>query len=77
MAGSCANQLQIFHNLIGTLKVSIPTAIMMLSENPAKFVNLSHIGTLEIGKQANILIFDNEMKLKHVLLNGIMVTKSL
>jgi len=74
MAGSCTNQLDIFYNLIGSLKIPIASAIMMLSENPAKFVNLQHIGTIEPGKQGNLLVFDHDMKLKNVILNGNIVT---
>jgi len=76
MAGSSANQLEIFYNLIKVLKVSIPEAIMMSSENPARFVGLDHIGSIEIGKQANLLVFDREMKLNQVILNGSVVTSS-
>lgn len=76
MAGSCVNQLEIFHNLVDVLHISIPSAIRMLSENPAKFVNLTHAGTIEIGKQANILIFNDEMNLNHVILNGNIVDLS-
>jgi N-acetylglucosamine-6-phosphate deacetylase len=44
MAGSCTNQLAIFYNLINSLKVPIQSAFRMLSENPANFVNLNHVG---------------------------------
>lgn len=70
MAGSCTNQLEIFHNLTRALRVPIATAFRMLSENPANYVGLNHIGTIEVGKQANLLVFDKEMNLSHVLLNG-------
>jgi len=59
-----------FYNLIKVLKVSIPDAILMSSENPAKFVGLNHIGTIEVGKQANLIIFDRELNLSQVILNG-------
>lgn len=70
MAGSCTNQLEIFHNLTRALHLPIATAFRMLSENPAHYVGLNHIGTIEVGKQANLLVFDKQMNLSHVLLNG-------
>jgi N-acetylglucosamine-6-phosphate deacetylase len=46
MAGSCTNQLEVFKNLTLALHLPIATAFRMLSENPAAFVGLDHVGTV-------------------------------
>lgn len=70
MAGSSANQLEMFYNLINVLKVPIAEAILMQSENPAKFIGVDHVGTIEVGKHANFIIFNREMKITSVILKG-------
>ena len=37
IAGSCCSMLDIFYNLVNILRVTIPNAIRMLSENPARY----------------------------------------
>lgn len=58
MAGSCVNQLEIFHNLVDVLHISIPSAIRMLSENPAKYVNLTHAGMKNKQIYSNIFLLN-------------------
>ena len=71
MAGS---EWPINHNvwtLIDKVNVSIPDAIKMASLNPAKVVGLdSRTGSLEPGKDADIIVVDNEMKVYLTLVKG-------
>jgi N-acetylglucosamine-6-phosphate deacetylase len=39
------------------------------------FLDINTIGSIQVGKQANLVIFDKEMKLSHVILNGNIVEK--
>lgn len=71
IAGSCSDLLSIFHNLVNVLNVPIDRAVMMLSENPARIAGLTDIGTLEEGKRADILLFDQNLKLLYTLVDGV------
>jgi len=70
LAGSCTNLYQIFRNLIQILKVDIFSAVQMLSENPARIAGLNHIGKIQIGKRADLLLFSEDFDLKQVLIGG-------
>uniref|UniRef100_A0A6B2L667 Amidohydrolase-related domain-containing protein n=1 Tax=Arcella intermedia TaxID=1963864 RepID=A0A6B2L667_9EUKA len=70
LAGSCTNLLQVFHNLTRILKVPVTDAIQMLSENPAKIIGLNHIGLLKPNYRADILIFNSNLDLQNVFING-------
>lgn len=70
IAGSCSNTLQIFHNLLCDLHVSVEKAVMMLSENPARIANLHHVGTLDIKKRGDVLLFDENYQLQHTVIAG-------
>jgi N-acetylglucosamine-6-phosphate deacetylase len=70
IAGSCTNSLQIFHNIVRYINTPVEKAIMMLSENPARIANLTHLGTLEVGKRGDVLIFDNNYELQTTIIAG-------
>jgi len=70
LAGSCTNLLEIFNNLTQVLKIPIPTAVPMLSENPARIAGLDHTGSIKEGKRGDILVFDKNIQLQTVLING-------
>ena len=70
-AGSvaCGNQL-----IRTMLKIGTPLneAIKMMTYNPAKLLKLDHlIGTIECGKNADIIIFDKDVNINKVFVNGI------
>jgi len=70
LAGSCTNLLEVFQNLTQVLKIPIPSAVPMLSENPARISGLDHTGILKEGKRGDILVFDTHVQLQTVLING-------
>jgi N-acetylglucosamine-6-phosphate deacetylase len=70
IAGSCTNSLQIFHNIVRYINTPVEKAIMMLTENPARIANLTHLGTLEVGKRGDVLIFDNNYELQTTIIAG-------
>lgn len=57
LAGSCSTILDQFRSLINIFGVSIGKAIFMCSTNPAKIVGLDKIGTIDIGKRADLLFW--------------------
>ena len=60
-------------DLIRTLKndckISIPTAVKMLTETPAKLFKLNK-GTLKTGYDADVIVFDEDINVSKVFVNG-------
>ena len=57
-------------------KADIPLAdaVRMASETPARLMGvIDRVGTLERGKDANILILDKEQRIRSVWKNGLIV----
>ena len=55
----------------------ITQAFLMASRNPARAIGLDHeVGTIAIGKKANLVIVDDRFNIKQVLLEGICVGTS-
>lgn len=71
IAGSCTHQLQMFRDLVLVLDISMEDAATMLSETPARIAGcLDQVGTLQPGKQADILAFDEYLNLTAVVVGG-------
>lgn len=53
-------------------KVGIPlvSAIKMITENPARIMKLKNKGKLEVGYDADIVIFDDDINVKSVIISG-------
>ncbi|MDE5715696.1 MAG: amidohydrolase family protein [Anaeroplasmataceae bacterium] len=69
-AGSvaCADQL-----IRTILKIGVPMneAVKMMTINPAKLLHFEkEIGSIEIGKKADIILFDDQIDIKQVYVNG-------
>lgn len=70
IAGSCVSMLAGARNL---LKMGVPleSVSVMASKNPAKAVGaFDKMGSIEIGKQADIIVCDKELNIKAVLIKG-------
>ncbi len=70
IAGSCVSMLAGARNL---LKMGIPISdiSIMASFNPAKALNVSTFtGSIEVGKQADLIVCDNELNIKAVFVKG-------
>ena len=73
IAGSTANLFDEFKNLL-SFGIDFKTALKACSENPAKVIGVfDKCGSLEKGKNADIIFVDNEMNLKHVFVKGKMI----
>lgn len=71
IAGSCTSMLQIFHHLVKELQLPVPTAVSMLSEIPARIAGVEKlIGSLQPGKRADILLFDDQFVLQKTIVAG-------
>lgn len=70
-AGSVACGDQLIRTMLG-IGVPVYEAIKMMTLNPAKLLNISHTaGSIQIGKQADIILFDNQVNIKRVYVGGV------
>lgn len=73
IAGSTANLFDEFRNLL-SFGIDFTTALKACSENPAKVIGaFDRCGSLEEGKNADIIFVDSELNLKHVFIKGKMI----
>ena len=68
-AASCATANVLIRTLVKDCGVSIPTAVKMLTKNPAKLLSLN-TGVLESGKDADVIVFDGDINVKKVFVLG-------
>ena len=73
IAGSTANLFDEFRNLL-SFGIDFKTALKACSENPARVIGaFDKCGSLEKGKNADIIFVDSELNLKHVFVKGKMI----
>lgn len=71
LSGSALTQLQAVKNCTSYAGISLVDAINMASKTPLKLIGMEHLlGTVEVGKQANLLVLDAELNLKKVIFKG-------
>jgi N-acetylglucosamine-6-phosphate deacetylase len=71
MAGSVSTMIQMVKNVVETAGVSLVDAVRMASMNPARALGLSgHKGSLEPRKDADIVIFSPDYKVRNTLVAG-------
>lgn len=71
LAGSVLRLKDAVKNLWENTDLSLQQVIRTVTINPAKLIGLdSEIGSLEIGKKADIVIFDNNIDIKATIIDG-------
>jgi len=74
LAGSVIGLDDAVRNIMKFAGVSLPDAVRMASLNPARVLGIERKkGSLEKGKDADIVIFDKDLKVKHTIVKGNMV----
>ena len=68
-AGSVATADRLIQTLVNDCEYSIPTAVKMLTEIPAKILKINK-GVLAKGKDADIVIFDKKINITDVFVGG-------
>jgi len=51
-------------------KIPLEMALKVVTSNPADALKLKQKGRIAVGKDADVLLFDNEMKIKHMIAMG-------
>ncbi len=68
-AGSVATADRLIKTLVNDCGYSIPTAVKMLTEVPAKILEINK-GKLDKGYDADIIVFDEDIKMKNTFIKG-------
>ncbi|CDF57438.1 N-acetylglucosamine-6-phosphate deacetylase [Thermobrachium celere] len=77
LAGSILTLNNAVYNVKNKLGINIVDAVKMASLNPAKVIKEdSRIGSIEIGKNADIIIFDEDIDIKLTIINGKIIFKA-
>lgn len=73
-AGSVATADRLIRTMINMAGVNIREAVQMLTYNPARLLGRSdQIGSISVGKDADLVIFDDSINIHHTLIKGKLV----
>lgn len=73
-AGSVATADRLLRNMVNMAGVSLEDAVRMASKTPARIMGLEHRkGVLVIGKDADVVVFDQDINIQHTIVNGKLV----
>lgn len=71
LAGSTLTLDRAVYNVMVMAKIPIYEAVQMATINPAKLIGVSNRkGSVEPGKDADLVVFDENIKIKNILLDG-------
>lgn len=72
-AGSVATSDRLVRTMVKEAGCTVNDAVKMMTKNPADAVKRFDIGRLEVGCFGDIVIFDDDINIKNVILNGELV----
>lgn len=71
IAGSATNLMDCMRTAVKKMDIPLETAIRCAAVNPAKSIGIDRdYGSLEEGKVANVVLLDQDLSLRYVILNG-------
>lgn len=71
IAASVATMNNVLKNFFENTSATLPETIELVTKNPAKKLNIyDKIGSIEIGKSADFVIFDENFNIKKVFIDG-------
>ena len=70
LAGSIAGMNDEIRNFVNHCGVNLVDAVKMASTNAAKSINEPLLGEIKEGNIADLVVFDDSINIKHVILNG-------
>ncbi|PGH38823.1 MAG: N-acetylglucosamine-6-phosphate deacetylase, partial [Candidatus Nephrothrix sp. EaCA] len=77
LSGSQLTLLKAVKNCVQKADVPLREALNMASLYPARVMRETHIGVIEKGAKANLILFDEDLRLKEVYLEGVSVNHAL
>ena len=57
-------------NMVNLAHATLADAVTMASQTPARIVGLTDRGSLEIGKRADIVVLNADLKVTQTIVNG-------
>lgn len=73
-AGSVATTDRLVRNMVQMANVPLTDAVRMISRTPASILGIDdRKGSLVVGKDADIVIFDEDIRVQHTIVNGRMI----
>lgn len=76
-AGSVATADRLIRVMVYDAGVSLSDAVQMLTLNPARIIGVDqHTGSIELGKDADLVIFDEKINIKTTMVKGQVVYES-
>ena len=71
-AGSICTADRLVKNMVRLAGASLPDAVKMMTETPAEIMGMSErTGRIESGRSADVILFDEEIHIRLVVINGI------
>jgi N-acetylglucosamine-6-phosphate deacetylase len=75
LAGSIATFDHLLRTMVQQAGVPLTEAVRMASETPARILGIEERkGSLNVGKDADIIVFDNDIHIRHTFIGGIPLT---
>lgn len=69
-AGSVATTDRLLRTMVNIAEVPLCDAVKMLTETPAKIQKFTDRGTLDTGKRADLVLFDEDLKVVRTIVGG-------
>jgi N-acetylglucosamine-6-phosphate deacetylase len=77
LAGSLARMIDLVRNMTTLADVPLPEAVRMASLNPAEALGWAdRIGSLEVGKYADLVLFDDQFRVTCTIAGGELVYRN-
>jgi N-acetylglucosamine-6-phosphate deacetylase len=70
LAGSAARMIDLVRTMVNQVGVALPEAVAMASANPARTLGLSAKGNLEVGADADLVVFSREFQVQQTFVGG-------
>lgn len=68
--GSMEHTMIEFKKIVNQYAIPLEKALCPFTKNPAKLLKLNYLGTLDVNKQADLLILNNDLSIDYVLCKG-------
>ena len=69
-AGSVATTDRLLRTMVLVAEVPLTDAVKMLTETPARIQHLTDRGTLDVGKRADLVLFDENLRVIRTIVGG-------
>ena len=71
IVGSVAKMIDVVKNFYHNAEWTVPQVIELVTKNPARELGIyNRVGSIEVGKAADFVIFDENFNVKHTIING-------